>query len=75
MEVGVFVVGGVMAVLGLLAVYALVEIERAVKAALAEAQKTNAVLFLVHDLVEGPTVKGKPRIVRAADHLRGPAIP
>ena len=57
--------------LWLAAVLAIIRMDTTTRAMLAELQKTNAALFLVHGLVEGPPVKGKPRIVRAAEHRPG----
>ncbi|TAM56778.1 MAG: hypothetical protein EPN53_00950 [Acidobacteria bacterium] len=52
-------------------VFAILRMDTTTRAMLAELQKINAALFLAHDLVEGPPVKGKPRIVRAAEHRPG----
>lgn len=61
----------VAAILWLAVIFAILRMDRTTRALLAELQKTNAALFLVHDLVEGPPVRGKPRIVRAAEHRPG----
>jgi hypothetical protein len=42
--------------------------DQTTRAILFELQKVSAAVLLVHDLVEGPKVKGRPRIVRAKDH-------
>jgi hypothetical protein len=53
--------------------FAILRMDRTTRDLLVEVQKITAALLLAHGLVEGPKVKGKPRIVRAADHPRGAA--
>ncbi len=54
-------------------IVAILRMDRTTREMLAELQKLTASTLLVHDLVEGPPVHGRPRIVRAKDHR--PATP
>jgi uncharacterized paraquat-inducible protein A len=46
--------------------------QQTTRAMLYELQKVSAALFLVHDLVEAPKVKGRRHIVRVGEHQRPP---
>jgi len=63
-----FVLALVGAIVSLALIAAIFRMDQTTRAILFELQKVSAAVLLVHDLVEGPKVKGRPRIVRAKDH-------
>ena len=62
------IVAIVFLIMWIAAVAAIVRTDQTTRAMLYEVQKVSAALLLVNELVEGPKVKGKPRIVRATEH-------
>lgn len=64
------IVALVFLVMWIAAVAAIVRTDQTTRAILFELQKVTAGMLLVHELVEAPKVKGKPRIMRAGEHQR-----
>lgn len=65
--------GIVCLILTLAIIHAILRMNQTTRAMLYELQKVSAALFLVHDLVEAPKVKGRPHVVRVGEHPRASA--
>ena len=63
-------VGIVCLILTVAIIHAILRMDQTARATLYELQKISAAMFLVHELVEAPKVKGRPHIVRVGEHPR-----